>query len=198
MVTRAGQHSIDSQTMRIISGKWRGRRLSAPKGSKTRPTADRTREALFSILGGKIEDATVLDLFAGTGSLGLECLSRGANHATFVEKDPRVAGVLSENLQLAPAEHHRLLTMPAQKALRLLDPGKPTFDLVFLDPPYHLHLLQPTFTALLESGIVKSSGTVVCEHFSKDSPPSPSDPWCLRRTRRFGEASISFFDVPDT
>ena len=184
--------------MRIIAGKWRGRRLSAPKGKRTRPTSDRTREALFSILGDFVHGATVLDLFGGTGSLGLESLSRGAAHATFVEKDRTAATVLSENVQLAPSETYRILTLPAQKALQLLEREAISLNLVFLDPPYHQNLLQPSFTTLLESGMVKTNGIVVCEHFSKDNPPTPSGPWCLTETRTFGEASISFFEVPDT
>ena len=106
--------------MRIIAGQWRGRKLSVPKGSVTRPTSDRTREALFSILGPGLPDTQVLDLFAGTGSLGLEALSRGASHATFVEKDRRVCGVLRENLNHAEPDLFRLMAMPSFKALKLL------------------------------------------------------------------------------
>jgi len=184
--------------MRIIAGQWGGRRLSAPKGEVTRPTPDRVRESLFSILGDRVEGARVLDLFAGTGCLGLECLSRGAAHGVFVEKDRRVFTLLSENLQIAPPERYQSLNSPAQRALRHLQKVQSTFDIVFLDPPYHLGLLQPTFTTLLESGMVKAGGTVVCEHYSKDEPPAPSEPWSLIGTRQFGEVSISLFQVPSS
>lgn len=122
--------------MRIISGKWRSRNLKAPKGDTTRPTADRTREALFSMLISRIgsfEDLAILDLFAGSGALGLEALSRGGTHCTFVEQDPAALKALEQNIETlsaGPISHIR-----PSSALTL---GKATrsFDVIFLDPPY--------------------------------------------------------------
>ena len=117
--------------MRVVAGEFRGRRLAAPRGVRTRPTADRVREALFSILGD-VNGARVLDLYAGSGALGIEALSRGAESAEFVERDPRAAAVLERNLTSLGLDQavHR------QDALRFLARSEGTFDLVFVDPPY--------------------------------------------------------------
>jgi 16S rRNA (guanine966-N2)-methyltransferase len=123
--------------MRIVSGAWGGRRLQAPPGDATRPTSDRVREALFSILGARVEGARVLDLFAGSGALGLEALSRGAATATFVDSAPAAVRAVRGNLGAlgAQAEVRR------QDALRFLGGARDAacpYDLVFLDPPYRL------------------------------------------------------------
>jgi len=180
--------------MRIIAGEWKGRRLNAPKGKVTRPTPDRVREALFSILGARIEAANVLDLFAGTGCLGLESLSRGARHACFVEKDRRVFGVLKENLQIADSNMVSCINAPAQRALKLLKKQEFTCDLAFLDPPYDRGLLEPAFHGLLKLRLVNPGGTLICEHHSKTAPPTPLEPWALISTRIFGDVGISFFE----
>lgn len=121
--------------MRIVAGRWGGRRLVAPPGTGTRPTADRVREALFSILGERVDAARVLDLFAGSGALGLEALSRGAAQATFVESAPSALKALRANLAAlgAPGEVHR---GDALAFLRSARGAARQYDLVFLDPPY--------------------------------------------------------------
>jgi 16S rRNA (guanine966-N2)-methyltransferase len=117
--------------VRIVAGEFRGRRLSAPRGVRTRPTADRVREALFSMLGD-VSGARVLDLYAGSGALGIEALSRGAAAAVFVERDPRALAAIRRNLDaLGLAED-----VVRQDALRFLARAEGTFDLVFCDPPY--------------------------------------------------------------
>jgi 16S rRNA (guanine966-N2)-methyltransferase len=120
--------------MRIVAGAYKGRRLHAPRGSTTRPTADRVREALFSILGD-VSGLRVLDLFAGTGALGIEALSRGAASAVFVEREPRAAAALQRNLDAVGAATGRLRR---QDALAFLAADRGTYDLVFADPPYDL------------------------------------------------------------
>jgi 16S rRNA (guanine966-N2)-methyltransferase len=117
--------------VRVVAGEFRGRRLAAPRGRGTRPTADRVREALFSMLGD-VSGARVLDLYAGSGALGIEALSRGAESAVFVERDPRAAAVIERNLASLGLEE-RIVT---QDALRFLAVARGMFDLVFCDPPY--------------------------------------------------------------
>jgi 16S rRNA (guanine966-N2)-methyltransferase len=117
--------------MRVVAGAYKGRRLQAPKGKRTRPTADRVREALFSLLGD-ISGARVLDLYAGSGALGIEALSRGAGSATFVERDPRAIAAIRSNLAAVDV-HAQLLR---QDVLRFLASAQGPFDLVFADPPY--------------------------------------------------------------
>jgi 16S rRNA (guanine966-N2)-methyltransferase len=117
--------------VRIVAGEFRGRRLAAPRGVRTRPTADRVREALFSMLGD-VSRARVLDLYAGSGALGIEALSRGAASAVFVERDPRAVVAIERNLGSLGLDQEVL----RQDAVRFLRRGTGTFDLVFVDPPY--------------------------------------------------------------
>jgi 16S rRNA (guanine966-N2)-methyltransferase len=120
---------------RVIAGRYGGRRLKAPAGDATRPTADRVREALFSILGAHVHDARVLDLFAGAGTLGLEALSRGAAQATFVESAPRALEALRANVAALGADAE-IVRADALRWLRGASGGARQYDLVFLDPPY--------------------------------------------------------------
>ena len=149
--------------MRIITGSARGCRLKAPKGMRTRPTSDRIKESLFSILGSFVREAEVLDLFAGTGSLGLEALSRGARHAVFV--DQATAGLIREN-----AEHARLLECSeilrgeAFAVLSRLAQTDRRFGLIFCDPPYHSGLCGKVLQKLDDSEILASGGLLVLEH----------------------------------
>ncbi len=117
--------------MRVVAGEFKGRRLQAPRGSRTRPTADRVREALFSMLGD-VSDARVLDLYAGSGALGIEALSRGAESALFVERDQAALAALRRNLDAVGAR----ADVRRQDVLRFLARPEGTFDLVFCDPPY--------------------------------------------------------------
>jgi 16S rRNA (guanine966-N2)-methyltransferase len=149
--------------MRIVGGAWGGRRLQAPPGDATRPTSDRVREALFSILGDRVDGARVLDLFAGSGALGLEALSRGAAEATFVDSAAAPLKALAANLGTLGAEAE----VRRQDALRFLGSARNqarVYDLVFLDPPYRLanrlggrlseelpHVLSPGATVVTES-----------------------------------------------
>ena len=119
--------------MRVVAGAFKGRRLQAPRGTRTRPTADKVREALFSILG-PVDGLRVLDLFAGSGALGIEALSRGAASATFVDSSPRAAGAVRANLAEVGAEGEVL----RRDALRWLGSAEGVWDLVFADPPYDL------------------------------------------------------------
>ncbi|MEE8409976.1 MAG: 16S rRNA (guanine(966)-N(2))-methyltransferase RsmD [Myxococcota bacterium] len=184
--------------MRVIAGSARGRRLAAPKGKGTRPTPDRVREALFSTLfsmaAPEIVGARVLDLFAGTGALGIEALSRGAAHSTFVEQDRGTAALLATNLHTVAGADTELLQMPVARALAQLDGGAP-FDIVFADPPYDLELLQPTVDALVQHALVSADGLVVCEHGSRQKPPAAPSGWAAGKTRSYGDVALTFFQV---
>jgi 16S rRNA (guanine966-N2)-methyltransferase len=126
-----------TRTLRVIAGSYRGRRLRAPRGKTTRPTSDRVKEALFAMLG-EVEDARVLDLFAGTGALGIEALSRGARQAVFVERDQVAIEALRANLAALGLDEQRARVRrePAAEALRQARERKETYDLVLVDPPY--------------------------------------------------------------
>ena len=159
------------QRMRIIAGRDKGRKLRTLRGDTTRPTPARLREAIFSILPAMLPLATarVLDLFAGSGALGLEALSRGAIHATFVEQDTGALAVLRANVA-AFSERARIIAMAAQRALPHLTAQQ--FSLVFVDPPYHKALLDLTLAALIQQNLVATGGVVVCEHHAKSLPPT--------------------------
>jgi 16S rRNA (guanine966-N2)-methyltransferase len=159
--------------MRIIAGQWRGRSLAAPPGADTRPTADRVREALFSMLVsrlGSLEGLTALDGFAGTGALGLEALSRGAAHCTFVESSPTAARVLATNLRtLGTDARARLVTAP----ITSLPPAPAPLDLVLLDPPYQQGLAAPALAHLRAGGWLGPATLISLETARMEQPELP-------------------------
>jgi 16S rRNA (guanine966-N2)-methyltransferase len=179
--------------VRIISGKFKGRKLAVLKGTHTRPTSDRVREALFNILGATPEDAMVLDLFAGTGALGIEALSRGARGAVFVDSDRLPLDTLHRNItscQLQACTH--VFRWDIAKNLHCIKSLAFKFDLVFLDPPYHHNLIPPTLDHLLEMNALTPKAIVVAEHAADECPDPPLNLSCERR-RTYGQTQLSFF-----
>jgi 16S rRNA (guanine966-N2)-methyltransferase len=169
--------------MRIVAGTWRGRALIAPTGSATRPTADRVRQALFDILlhapwGGKevIEGANVLDVFAGTGAFGLEALSRGAGHATFIEQDRAALAALRANI--ASCRARARCTILAVDALATPH-GEPA-SLIFLDPPYRQELLPRALAHLGAMGRIAPNALIIAETAPDEPPPSSVPPLAER------------------
>ena len=180
--------------MRIIAGALKGRRLVTPRGSSTRPTADQVRLALMDALMPWLPGARLLDLFAGAGGVGLEALSRGAAHATFVERDPRAVGALMQNVAtLGLQAQVRVLREEVDRALRRLSTEGARFDIVFLDPPYETDGVATVLATLGDGGLAAGVGIVVVQHRTK-RPPAPH-PGILSafRTRRFGETTLTFF-----
>lgn len=158
--------------MRVIGGIAGGRRLAAPKGDRVRPTADRVKEALFSILlsrYGTLQGLSVLDLFAGSGNLGIEALSRGAAHATFVDSHPLSIGAIRGNLALTClSERAEMMPMDALKALHRLAGQNRVFDIIFIDPPYREHeLMQSVLQILAGKRLTTTDGLIVFETGSK-------------------------------
>jgi|SRR5580704_2118912 16S rRNA (guanine966-N2)-methyltransferase len=175
--------------MRVIAGELGGRRLQAPRGRVTRPTSDRVREALFAMLAD-VDGADVLDLFAGTGALGIEALSRGAERAVFVERDASVVQVLASNLQALgiAAGAAQVRRADALDALRSARSRKETYDLIFIDPPYEQsHEWGPELSALLPS-LLEPDARVVVES-DRRAPLQLEVP--LERQRRYGDTSIT-------
>jgi 16S rRNA (guanine966-N2)-methyltransferase len=172
--------------MRVIAGQWGGRRLQAPPGDATRPTSDRVREALFSVLGARVDDARVLDLFAGSGALGIEALSRGAQAVTFVDSAPGAIRALKANLGTLGAE----ADVRRQDALRFLGSASAAarqYDLVFLDPPYRLAgRLGAELSAILPA--VLAPGAVVVTESDRRDPLDLDLP--LLDERRYGDTLI--------
>ena len=177
--------------MKLTGGRARGRRLRKPRIDGLRPTSARLREALFDVLGSRIHGASFLDVFAGTGAIGLEALSRGASRAVFIESDRRAARVIAANLALAGvADSARIVEGDAVGALRDLRRSGERFDIVFLDPPYAADLLERATPAA--AGLVRSRGVLVVEHASRRRLDTTALQG-LRRGRRYvhGDSVLS-------
>lgn len=180
--------------VRVIAGSARGVPLKAPKGQGTRPTADRVKESLFAVLGERVVGAVVLDLFAGTGSLGIEALSRGAQRALFVEKDPRVARILRENLEKCRLSPLATVLVAAVPPRLPLPEGFDRFDLVFLDPPYERGLVRPALEWLSANRLVAPGGWVVVERSAREEIPSDLENLGLIREKAYNETIVSFLE----
>jgi 16S rRNA (guanine966-N2)-methyltransferase len=177
--------------VRIVAGSRKGHRIDAPKGVVTRPTSDRVREAVFSILGS-VGEARVLDLCAGSGAMGLEALSRGAADAVFVERDARAARVVAENAErLGLADRARVVRRDAARALGVDAAGGRRYDLVFVDAPYaDWPRLEPRLADLLPRVLAEGARVVVETAADTGAPVLPLD---LVTSRRYGSARITVF-----
>ena len=175
--------------MRVIAGDYRGRRLQAPPGAATRPTSDRVREAAF-MLAGPVDGADVLDLFAGSGAMGLEALSRGAERATFVEGDARAAAVIQKNLDKLRLTGARIVRADATRALAAEAAAGAKYDLVLVDPPYDSYdSLQPMLARYLPT-LLADDGIVLVETSKRMQPELPLE---LVKSRTYGSARVSVF-----
>jgi 16S rRNA (guanine(966)-N(2))-methyltransferase RsmD len=182
---------VGSLEVRVIAGRFKGRRLKAPSWEGLRPTSDKLRETLFNILAPRLPGARVLDGYAGTGAIGIEALSRGAGHVTFVEQDRRAAALIEENLKICRVEaDYTIHCGDVPSVLRRLDQDA-IFDLVFVDPPYEL----PEFSTALEAAAshLAGDGVLVLERATRRDPDAPIS---LRRVRdvRSGDSSLTFFE----
>lgn len=180
--------------MRIIAGEFRSRRIAAPRGLQVRPTSDRARESLFNVLAVAIPGAAFLDLFAGTGAVGLEALSRGATTVVFVEREPRALEAIAQNIAaLGTGDRCRVIRSEWPRALRLLAGEGAAFDLIFADPPYDLGLAESCLLSPATGAILRPGGLLIIEHRRATVLPSP--PPHLRAERRLqaGEAIFSIY-----
>ena len=180
--------------MRIIAGTAKGIRLKTPKGMKTRPTADRVKESVFGILAARPLDAEVLDLFAGTGNLGLEALSRGASSAMLVDKNSQSIKIMMENAILTDLAGMAVICREdVLQALRRLDGEGKSFDLIFCDPPYNLGLAPKVLQALETAGVLRDGGVLVLEHSRHEKLPDGLKRIVAYRSEFYGETVVSFF-----
>jgi len=182
--------------MRITGGEFGGRRISAPKGRGTRPTLEVVREAVFSIVGRKVEQAQCLDLFCGSGALGLEAISRGASHVVFCDISKRAVDAVRSNLAKLKIEPSKwtLMHMEARKALVLLQKEGKQFDICFIDPPYFQSLYDESLILLGSFGLLKRGAIVVVEASKK---VALSDCYnCLRliKMKRYGDTIIAIYE----
>lgn len=175
--------SRGEQSLRIIAGKWRSRKIQFPDLPQLRPTPDRVRETLFNWLMPVISGARCLDLFAGSGALGLEALSRGAAEVVFVDRDHQVAKYLKDALQLLKSEHGQVVQADA---LDYLAGPAQRFDIVFLDPPYQSSLLTPCGEAL-EATWLASQAHIYIETARQSAPPHLPENWTVLRDKTAGQ-----------
>jgi 16S rRNA (guanine966-N2)-methyltransferase len=180
--------------LRIISGQYKGRRLQSISGTAVRPTADQVREALFNILSQIVSGSCVLDLFAGTGALGIEALSRGAQYAVFVDTASRPLTALQKNLQsFGLLAQSRIIRWDISKNLNCLKPFQNQFDLVFMDPPYQKGLVPVALANLMRAQCLAPGATIVAEHERDSDIMSPDVSISVTDQRRYGQTGLTFF-----
>jgi 16S rRNA (guanine966-N2)-methyltransferase len=179
--------------VRIIGGKFKGRKLRSVRGTLARPTSDRTREAIFNIVAFQLQDVRVLDLFAGTGALGIEALSRGAQSAVFIDISKASLSILRENLAGLSVEGiTRVIRWDLAANLDCLISKPRAFDLIFMDPPYNKNLIMPALGHLHTSQTLDSDALVIVEH-SRREPVEPDPlPFDIVDHRHYGKTLVSF------
>ncbi len=177
--------------MRVIAGQYKGRKLESPENYDIRPTTDKAKEALFSILYNDIPGARVLDLFAGTGGLGIEALSRGAAECVFVDHSRQAVSLIRRNLD------HCGVTEPVRVAggdyRRVLAGLSGSFDIILMDPPYNQGLLEEAFRLIREHDLLAEDGVIVCEHRKEEDLPDDCFGFTKEKERRYGIVKLSIF-----
>lgn len=177
--------------MRIIAGSRKSLRLKTPKGEGIRPALDKVKEAIFNILWS-VDGLRVLDCFAGTGNIGLEALSRGAAHATFIDSGREAIDLIRQNIALCTFEDQTtLFPYAAATAIAKLGKQGAQFDLIFVDPPYNKDLVNPSIQQIADANLLAPDGQIICEHFPKEVL-TPPEGYTLADERKYGQTLISF------
>lgn len=180
-------------TIRIIGGELKGRKLVTVAGRETRPTADRVREAIFNILGDSVRGTRVLDLYAGTGAMGIEALSRGAQFVFFADNRKTALAALAKNIKNCALDSKAsTIKWNIADNLNVLRSHQPLFDLVFVDPPYHRDLIQPTLSSLGASQCLVSGARLAIEHSPHELMPDNRAEFQIADQRRYGKTLVSF------
>ncbi len=188
-------HIVDYMP-RVVSGKARSILLESLKGNDTRPTSDRVKEAVFSILSTRITGCSFLDLFSGTGQMGIEALSRSASNAGFIDSSRECTGIIERNLKKTRLEKNALVlnmkVLPGIKSLK----GKLKFDIIYIDPPYSeaINNFEMIAGAISEADILKFDGIILLEHNSKDLPVEFVINLKLKRSCKYGSVMVSFYE----
>jgi 16S rRNA (guanine(966)-N(2))-methyltransferase RsmD len=180
--------------MRIIAGTLKGRRLTPPRWEGLRPTSDKLRETLFNVLGPVVEGQRVLDAYAGTGAVGIEALSRGAAHVTFVESDRRAADLIEQNLaRCGVTDRYAIIRVEFARARQRL--ADANFDVIFLDPPYGADELAEGLKTAAQ--LASNHTLVIAEHAKRDRAPETAGPLTLTRSLVSGDSGLAFYRVRD-
>ncbi|HCT65013.1 MAG TPA: 16S rRNA (guanine(966)-N(2))-methyltransferase RsmD [Lachnospiraceae bacterium] len=183
--------------MRVISGKARGHKLAAPEGLDTRPTTDRIKESLFNIIAPDIYDCEFLDLFSGSGSIGIEALSRGAKKAVFVDSGKKALEAIEYNLNHTKLiDNAKIIRTDVFAAIKMLGNENAKFDIIFMDPPYMSGLYKPTLMAILAADILNKDGCIIAEHPAKVELPV-AEGFKIVRTKDYKKTVMSFWTLED-
>lgn len=184
--------------MRVISGKARGLKLDTPKNLDVRPTTDRVKESLFNIINPYIRESNILDLFAGTGSLGIECLSRGAKNCVFVDKSKDSIGIVKSNVKKARVDNEStILNIDFKDAVKRLSVQNQKFDVIFMDPPYYENMFIDCLKSIDELNLLKEDGLIVVEHDTKDLFDDSIGRLYKSREKKYGNTTITFYKLED-
>lgn len=180
--------------LRVIAGSAKGHKLKTLEGRLTRPTSDRIKESLFNILSGVIEGACFLDLYAGTGSIGIEALSRGAKSATFVDENPQCIKIIRDNLEHTKlTEKANVLKSSVTAALRLIATQGNMFDIIFIDPPYGKGIPDVVVAEIDKLELLKTEGIVIVEKADRDNITQQQGGLFVKDTRSYGDTQLVFF-----
>ncbi|SDG94476.1 16S rRNA (guanine(966)-N(2))-methyltransferase RsmD [Alteribacillus persepolensis] len=180
--------------MRVISGTAKGVILKAVPGMKTRPTSDKVKEALFHRIGPYFRGGAGLDLYAGTGSLGIEALSRGFDSFVFVDKSPQAVKIIRQNVKAASFEQSsRIYRNDTSRALSALEKRNEVFDLICMDPPYDYQQLAEMLTTIYEKGLLRLSGYAICEHRSSVELPDYVSGLSKQQAHTYGDTAVSIY-----
>ena len=181
--------------MRIISGILRGKKLAMIRGRWIRPTADRLRESIFNILGDSVKEATVLDMFAGSGAYGIEALSRGAVSAVFMDNSKKAISIIQKNVKSCDLEDRvKIIRWDIIKNLNCLKSFSLAFNLIFIDPPYNQNYLKPALLNLFRNGSVGKGACIVVEHSHHEQIPENLMSVKISDQRRYGKTLVSFIN----
>ena len=184
--------------MRVISGKARGLKLNTPKNEDVRPTTDRVKESLFNIINSYVIDSDVLDLFAGTGSLGIECLSRGANKCVFVDKSKESMAIVKSNIKKARVENESItLNTDFKNAIVSLSNKGEKFNIIFMDPPYYKNMFIDALSSVDEKNLLAEDGIIIVEHDTVDSFPENVGRLYKSRDKKYGNTTLTFYKMEE-
>lgn len=188
------KHIEGGQNMRIIAGRAKGRKILSPATMETRPTLDRIKENIFNMIQNYVPDAVALDVFAGTGSLGLEAVSRGAKECYLVDKSPVTFPILKENIiNLKFQDECTCLNMDSYDALRNFVKNKKVFDLIFIDPPYMKDMIPKAVGIITEGEILKKDGLIVTKIDTGEEIYEGNESIVLQNSRKYGNTTVCFY-----
>lgn len=184
--------------MRVISGKARGLKLNTPKNNDVRPTTDRVKESLFNMINPYIMESDILDLFAGTGSLGIECLSRGANKCVFVDNSKESISIIKSNIKKARVENESIvINSDFKSVIHSLSLKNERFDVIFMDPPYYKDMFNDALRGIDENNLLKEDGIIVVEHDTKDKFPDNILRLYKSREKKYGNTTLTFYKMEE-